>query len=133
MPRHRYQEFLKFMKRVEGQVEPELGLHVIFDDCATHKHEAVRRWLKRHPRVHFHFIPTGASWLNLVERFFGEPDQRQLKRLAVTSVAQLTAATAYTPKMPRKPATTTHSPTPKALAAPSPESASTPAAALTAR
>lgn len=92
MPHHRHQEFLKFMKRVEAQVEPELEIHVILDNYATHKHEAVRRWLKRHTRVHFHFIPTGASWLNLVERFFGELDQRQLKRLAVTSVGQLIAA-----------------------------------------
>ncbi len=89
MPRHRHQEFLKFMKRVERSVEPGLDIHVILDNYATHKHEKVRRWLQRHPRVHFHFVPTGASWLNLVERFFGELDGRQLRRLAVNSVGQL--------------------------------------------
>ncbi len=89
MPRHRHQEFLKFMKAVEQSVEPGLEIHVILDNYATHKHEKVRRWLKRHPRVHFHFVPTGASWLNLVERFFAELSVRQLKRLAVTSLNEL--------------------------------------------
>ena len=91
MPRHRHQEFLKFIKTVERNVEPELEIHVILDNYATHKHEKVRRWLDRHPRVHFHFVPTGASWLNLVERFFGELDERQLRRLAVTGVPELVA------------------------------------------
>lgn len=89
MPRHRHQEFLKFMKKVERSVDPELDIHVILDNYATHKHEAVRRWLERNPRVHFHFVPTGGSWLNLVERFFSELTERQLRRLAVTSVAEL--------------------------------------------
>jgi len=74
---------------VERSVEPELDIHVILDNYATHKHEAVRRWLERNPRVHFHFVPTGGSWLNLVERFFSELTERQLRRLAVTSVAEL--------------------------------------------
>jgi transposase len=91
MPRHRHQEFLKFLKRIEKSVEPELEIHVVLDNYATHKHEKVRRWLERHPRVQFHFVPTGASWLNLVERLFSELDQRQLKRLAVTSVDELIA------------------------------------------
>jgi transposase len=89
MPRHRHQEFLKFMKQVEKSVEPGLDIHVILDNYATHKHEKVRRWLKRNPRVHFHFIPTGASWLNLVERLFSELQQRKLKRLAVNAVPEL--------------------------------------------
>ena len=89
LPRHRHQEFLKFMKRVEKTVEPELDIHVILDNYATHKHENVRRWLARNPRVHFHFVPTGASWANLVERLFAELDQRKLKRLAVNSVEEL--------------------------------------------
>ena len=89
MPRHRHQEFLKFIKTVERTVEPGLEIHVILDNYATHKHDKVRRWLNRHPRVHFHFVPTGASWLNLVERLFGELDDRQLRRLAVTSVGEL--------------------------------------------
>lgn len=91
MPRHRHQEFLKFIKTVDRNVEPRLEIHVILDNYATHKHEKVRRWLERHPRVHFHFVPTGASWLNLVERLFSELDERQLRRLAVTSVGDLVA------------------------------------------
>ena len=92
MPRHRHQEFLRFIKTVERSVEPELDIHVILDNYATHKHEKVRNWLARNPRVHFHFVPTGASWANLVERLFGELDQRQLKRLAVNSVPELVHA-----------------------------------------
>ena len=92
MPRHRHQEFLRFMRQVEQSVPPELAVHVIMDNYATHKHPKVQRWLARHPRVQFHFTPTSASWLNLVERFFGELTQRQLRRLAVTSVDELIAA-----------------------------------------
>lgn len=91
MPRHRHQEFLKFLRKVERSVEPRLDIHVILDNYATHKHEAVRRWLKRNPRVHLHFIPTGASWLNMVERLFSELTEKQLRRLAVNSVAELEA------------------------------------------
>ena len=89
MPRHRHQEFLRFIKTVERSVDPDLEIHVILDNYATHKHEKVRNWLARNPRVHFHFVPTGASWANIVERLFGELDERQLKRLAVNSVSQL--------------------------------------------
>ena len=62
MPRHRHQEFLRFIKTVERSVDPDLEIHVILDNYATHKHEKVRNWLARNPRVHFHFVPTGASW-----------------------------------------------------------------------
>lgn len=89
MPRHRHQEFLKFLRKVERSVEPGLEIHVILDNYATHKHEKVRAWLKRTKRVHLHFIPTGSSWLNMVERLFSELTERQLKRLAVNSVAEL--------------------------------------------
>lgn len=92
MPRHRHQEFLRFLRTIERSVEPGLEIHVILDNYATHKHEAVRKWLKRVKRVHLHFIPTGSSWLNMVERLFSELDAKQLKRLAVTSVAELEAA-----------------------------------------
>jgi len=96
MPRHRHQEFLRFIRRVEHSVPPALEIHVILDNYGTHTHPAVARWLARHPRVHFHFVPTSASWLNLVERFFSELTERQLRRLAVTSVPELIAAiTAY--------------------------------------
>ena len=89
MPRHRHQEFLRFLRKIERSVPSELEVHVILDNYATHKHAVVRAWLEKHPRVHFHFTPTSASWLNLVERFFAELTTRQLKRLAVTSVSQL--------------------------------------------
>jgi transposase len=89
MPRHRHQEFLRFMRTLEATVDPDLDIHVILDNYATHKHPRVRQWLKRNPRVHFHFTPTSASWLNLVERLFSELTTRQLKRLAVTSVDEL--------------------------------------------
>ncbi len=89
MPRHRHQEFLKFMNTVVAAVEPGLEVHVILDNYGTHKHDKVKRWLMRNPRVHFHFVPTGASWLNLVERLFSELTERQLRRLAVNSVTEL--------------------------------------------
>lgn len=89
MPRHRHQEFLKFLRTIERSVEPGLEIHVILDNYATHKHEKVRAWLKRIKRVHLHFIPTGSSWLNMVERLFSELTEKQLKRLAVNSVAEL--------------------------------------------
>jgi transposase len=96
MPRHRHQEFLRFLRRLDRSVAPDLDIHVILDNYGTHKHEAVTRWLARHSRVHFHFVPTSASWLNLVERFFSELTERQLRRLAVSSVPELIAAiTAY--------------------------------------
>ena len=92
MPQHRHQEFLAFLKQMVRGVPKELAIHVISDNYATHKHPAVKRWLARNRRVHFHFTPTSASWLNLVERFFGELTERQLRRLAVTSVKDLIAA-----------------------------------------
>jgi len=92
LPRHRHQEFLRFMRRVERETDPALDLHFILDNYATHKHPKVRAWLERHPRVHFHFLPTSSSWLNLVERFFRDLSQRQLKRLAVSSVDELVRA-----------------------------------------
>ena len=105
MPRHRHQEFLRFMGEVEKRADPELDLHVILDNYATHKHAKVEAWLEKHPRVKFHFTPTSASWLNLVERFFSELTQRQLKRLAVTSVKQLKdTITAYIDDRNRDPA-----------------------------
>jgi len=92
LPRHRRDEFLKFMTQLERRVTKGLSIHVILDNYATHKTPEVEAWLRRHPRVHFHFTPTSASWLNLVERFFSELTTRQLRRLAVTSVHELEAA-----------------------------------------
>jgi transposase len=92
MARQRHQEFLRFAKKVVASVEPEFEVHFILDNASAHKHDAVNEWVAKTPRVHLHFVPTSSSWLNLVERFFGELTQRQLKRLAVTSVDQLVAA-----------------------------------------
>ena len=89
MPRHRHQEFLRFLRKIERAVPAGLDIHVILDNYATHKHPTERAWLEKHRRVQFHFTPTSAWWLNLVERFFGELTTRQLKRLAVTSVNEL--------------------------------------------
>ena len=89
LPRHRRDEFFRFMTRVERRVPKGLSVHVILDNYATHKTPEVEAWLRHHPRVHFHFTPTSASWLNMVERFFSELTARQLRRLAVTSVREL--------------------------------------------
>lgn len=89
MPRHRHQEWLKFLKKIDAEVPSELDVHIILDNYSTHKHEKVKRWLKRNPRFHMHFIPTSSSWLNLVERFFRELTDRMIRRGVFTSVEQL--------------------------------------------
>jgi transposase len=92
MARHRHQEFLKFLQRVDAETAPTLDLHLILDNYGTHKHPAVRRWARRHPRFHFHFIPTSSSWMNLVERWFRELTDQAIRRGAFRSVAALEAA-----------------------------------------
>ena len=89
MKRHRHQEWIKFLKMIDELTPDELDLHLIVDNYATHKHEKVKRWLKRHPRFHMHFIPTSSSWLNVVEGFFRNLDEKRLKRDAFHSVPQL--------------------------------------------
>jgi transposase len=92
MARHRHQEFIKFLKRIDAETPPELELHLIVDNYATHKHPNVQKWLKRHRRFHLHFIPTSSSWLNLVERWFREITDKRIRRGAFKSLEQLTAA-----------------------------------------
>jgi transposase len=87
--KHTHKEFLKFLKKVEGQTEKDKELHIIVDNYATHKHEKVQQWLQRNKRVMLHFTPTSSSWLNLVERFFGVLTEKQLKRGIFTSVDEL--------------------------------------------
>jgi transposase len=87
--RHRHQEFLSFLKAVEEQTPKDKELHVIVDNYATHKHQKVRNWLKRNPRVVMHFIPTSSSWVNLVERFFGLITEKQIRRGVFSSVKDL--------------------------------------------
>jgi len=74
-PRHRHQEWLKFLKTIDSSTPAGVDLHLILDNYATHKHPKVKRWLAAHPRFHLHFTPTSASWLNLVERFFRDLSQ----------------------------------------------------------
>lgn len=89
---HRHQEFLSFLKKVEQQTDPDLNLHVIVDNYATHKHPKVKNWLKRNSRVTLHFIPTSSSWLNLVERFFGHITDKAIRRGVFSSVKELETA-----------------------------------------
>jgi transposase len=92
LPRHRHQEFLKFLALVDKTVPPHLDLHCIVDNYATHKKQEVLDWLAKHPRFHFHFIPTSSSWLNLVERWFRDITVDRIRRDAFGSVAQLQSA-----------------------------------------
>lgn len=90
--RHRALDFVAFLRDIEASVEPELDIHVVLDNLSAHRAPVVHRWLLRHPRVQFHFTPTYASWLNLVERFFGLLTEKALKRGSHTSIPQLRAA-----------------------------------------
>ena len=87
--RHRTQEFLKFLKKIDAEVPDHLDVHLVLDNYTTHKTEAVKRWLLRHPRFELHFIPTYSSWLNLVERWFAELTRKKLQRSSHTSVQRL--------------------------------------------
>ena len=79
-PRHRHVEFLKFLRTVDRQVPRKLDIHAVLDNYGTHSHPKVRAWLDNHPRFHLHFVPTSSSWLNLVERWFGELTRRRIRR-----------------------------------------------------
>lgn len=89
MPQHRHQEFVRFLKRLDQQTPDGRNLHLIVDNYATHKHPRVQRWLRRHPRFHLHFTPTSCSWLNLVERWFGNLTQQRLRRGSFHNVKEL--------------------------------------------
>lgn len=92
MPRHRHQEFIRFLKKIDGETPPGLNLHLIVDNYGTHKHPRVKAWLKHHSRFHLHFIPTSSSWLNLVERWFREITDKRIRRGVFKSVPALIAA-----------------------------------------
>ena len=92
MARHRHQELIKFLRQIDAETPPDVDLHLIVDNYATHKHPKVRSWLKRHRRFHLHFIPTSSSWLNLVERWFREITDKRLRRGVFQSVDQLIEA-----------------------------------------
>lgn len=92
MPRHRHQEWIKFLKKIDAETPPDLDLHLIVDNYATHKHPKVLAWLKRRPRFHMHFIPTSSSWLNMIERWFRNITQDRIRNGVFKSVEQLVAA-----------------------------------------
>ncbi len=92
MPRHRHQEWLTFLKKIDAETPAELDLHLIVDNYATHKHPKVQSWLKRHKRFHMHFIPTSSSWLNVIERWFRDITDQRIRRGVFRSVAELEAA-----------------------------------------
>jgi transposase len=89
MPRHRHQEFIRFLKKIDGETPVGLDLHLIVDNYSTHKHPRVLSWLKRHPRFHLHFTPTASSWLNMVERWFRELTEKRIRRGSFQSVPSL--------------------------------------------
>ena len=89
LPRHRHQEFLKFLKTIDKNTPKHLDIHCIVDNYATHKKQEVKDWHEKHPRFHFHFIPTSSSWLNLVERWFREITDKSIRRGVFHSVPQL--------------------------------------------
>jgi len=92
LPRHRHQEFVKFLRTIDREVPKDLAIHLIVDNYATHKHPTVRAWLDNHPRFQLHFTPTSSSWLNLVERWFRELTDKALRRGVFHSVPDLIAS-----------------------------------------
>lgn len=90
--RHRHQEFLRFLRRLDREFPGEIPLHLVMDNYGTHKHPRVRTWLQRHPRFVPHFVPTSCSWLNLVERWFGELTRKRIRRGSFGSVEDLEKA-----------------------------------------
>ena len=92
LPRHRHEEFLRFLRMIDKDVPRGRAVHLILDNYGTHKHEDVIGWLAKHPRFHLHFIPTSSSWLNLVERWFRELTNKAIRRGSFTSVTELIAA-----------------------------------------
>lgn len=89
LPRHRHQEFLKFLRHLDREFPQPLSLHLIVDNYATHKHPRVKRWLEKHPRFQLHFTPTSSSWTNLVERWFRELTDKAIRRARFVSVPDL--------------------------------------------
>jgi transposase len=92
MQRHRHQEWLKFLRLIDERTPADKQVHLIVDNYSTHKHPKVKSWLKRHPRFVVHFTPTSASWLNMVERFFRDLTDKQIRRGVFKSIPALVAA-----------------------------------------
>ena len=92
MPKHRHQEWIKFLRLIDRETPQDKSIHLIADNYATHKHPEVQAWMAQHPRFTVHFTPTSASWLNMVERFFRDLTQKQLRRGIFRSVEELIAS-----------------------------------------
>jgi transposase len=92
LPRHRHEEFLRFLRVIDKQTPKGLDVHLILDNYSTHKHAEVAAWLAKHPRFHLHFTPTSSSWLNLVERWFRQITDKAIRRGVFHSVPDLIAA-----------------------------------------
>lgn len=90
--RHRHQEWIQFLERIDAEYPGKIAIHLIIDNYATHKHATVKRWLARHPRFHVHFTPTSASWMNLVERFYRDLSQNCILPGSFSSVKDLAEA-----------------------------------------
>jgi transposase len=88
-PRHRHQEFLRFLDHIDQSVDPALDIHMVLDNYGTHKHPEVNKWLAARPRYHLHFTPTSSSWLNQIERWFAEITRKRIRRGTFRSVRDL--------------------------------------------
>lgn len=89
--RHTHVEWLRFLRQIDRDTPDDVDIHLILDNYSTHKHQKVKQWLERHPRFHLHFTPTGSSWMNLVERFFGELTQEVIRHGSFTGIKELIA------------------------------------------
>jgi transposase len=92
LPRHRHQEFVRFLDRIDQSVESGLDIHLVLDNYGTHKHPSVRKWLAARPRYHLHFTPTSSSWLNQIERWFADITRKRIRRGTFRSVRDLIKA-----------------------------------------
>jgi len=92
LPRQRHVEFLAFLEKIDRSTPRRQPIHMILDNYGTHTHRKVQAWFAAHPRYHLHFTPTGASWLNLVERWFAEITRKRIRRGTFRSVTALTQA-----------------------------------------
>ena len=91
-PRHRHQEFLRFLDRIDRSVDAKLDIHMVLDNYGTHKHPEVKKWLAARPPYHLHFTPTSSSWLNQIERWFAEITRKRIRRGTFRSVRDLVRA-----------------------------------------
>ena len=90
--RHRHQEFLRFLDRIDDSIEPAVDVHLVLDNYSTHKHPEVKKWLATRPRYHLHFTPTSSSWLNQIERWFAEITRKRIRRGTFHNVRHLIQA-----------------------------------------